>query len=158
MSPHTLNLILSQPGSRSLGIQVCAKERNRDIAAPTEDNRLGSGDGPRPPSGTTTIPPHASLPQTHRVLGISSSMAAAVAAAPLGSAPYPLLPLKSFEQLWLRNSGVSRLTRGYSASFFGGNYTRAPGPARTMKPQYKMAASREPRSSQRSDPSRAGAE
>lgn len=158
MSPHTLNLILSLPRSRSLSIQLCAKRRNRDIAAPTEDNRLGSGDGPRPPSGTTTIPPRSSLPQTHRVLGISSSMAAAVAAAPLGPAPYSLLPPKSLKQLWLRNSRVSRLTRGYSASFFGGNYTRAPGPARTMKPQYKMAASRESKSSQRSDPDGAGAE
>lgn len=79
-------------------------------------------------------------------------MAAAVAAAPLGPAPYPLLPPKSSERLWLRNNGVSRLTGGYFASFFGSNYTNPPGPARTMKPQYKMAASLEPRSIQRSDP------
>lgn len=120
---------------------------------PRENNKLGSGEGPRPPSRTTTIPPPSLLPQTHRVLGISSSMAAAVAAAPLGPAPYPLLPPKLFERLWLRNNGVSRLTGGYLASFFGSNYTIPPGPARTMKPQYKMAASRDPRSIQRSDPS-----
>ena len=99
-----------------------------------------------------------SLPQTHRVLGISSSMAAAVAAAPLGPAPYSLLPPKTPERLWLQNSGVSRLTGGYSTSFLRGNYTKAPGPARTMKPQYKMAASRGPTSSQRSAQDRAGAE
>lgn len=118
----------------------------------SEDNSLGSGKGLRLLTRTTTIPPPSSLPQTHRVLGISSSMAAAVAAAPPGPAPYPLLPPKSFECLWLRNTGVSRMTGGYFASFFGGDYTNPPGPARTMKPQYKMAASREPRSIHRSDP------
>lgn len=75
-----------------------------------------------------------------------------------GPAPSPLLPPKSFERLWLRNSGVSRRTGGYSVSSFRGNYTKPPVAKRTMKPQYKMAASREFRSSQRSDPGRAGAE
>lgn len=137
---------------------MSARESNLDNAASTGNNRLGSGAEPKARSGTITIPPPSSLPQTHRVLGISSSMAAAVAAAPPGPAPYPLLPHKSFDRLWLRGSRDSRLTGGYPASFFGGNYTQLPGPARTMKPQYKMAASREPWSSQGSDPGRAGAE
>lgn len=128
------------------------------MAVSTENNRLGAAQGRGLPSGTTTIPPPSSLPQTHRVLGISSSMAAAVAAPPPGPTPCPSLPPKSFERLWLRDSGVSRQTRGYSASFSRGNYTKPPGPAGTMKPQYKMAASRAPRSSQGSYPGRAGAE
>ena len=137
---------------------MSAREGNLANAGSTGNNRLGSGVEPKARSGTITIPPPSSLPQTHRVLGISSSMAAAVAAAPPGPAPYPLLPHKSFEPLWLRDSWVSRLTGGYPASFFGGNYTKLPGPARTMKPQYKMAASRQPWNIQGSDPGRAGAE
>lgn len=132
--------------------------RNHHSAASTENNRLQRGAGPRPPYGATTIPPPSTLLQTHRVLGISSSMAAAVAAAPQGPAPCPSLPPKLLRWLWLRKSRPPCLTGGYFAFFFGSDYTKMPVPPRTMKPRSKMAASRTLRSRQPSDPRRACAQ
>lgn len=130
-------------GSKHPGVRTGG--RNHHSAASTENNRLRRGAGPRPPYGATTIPPPSTLLQTHRVLGISSSMAAAVAAAPQGPAPCPSLPPKLLRQLWLRKSRPPRLTGGCFAFFSGGNNTKTPGRPRTMKARSKMAASRTPR-------------
>lgn len=143
-------------GSKHPGVRTGG--RNHHGAASTENNRLRRGAGPRPPSGATTIPPPSTLLQTHRVLGISSSMAAAVAAAPQGPAPCPSLPPKSLRRLWLRKSRPPRLTGGYFAFFLSSDYTKMPGLRRTMKPRSKMAASRAPKSRQPSDQRRARAQ
>lgn len=77
----------SRPVS-ALSILACAREGGTTTARRPR-RTIGcreAGAGPRPPYGATTIPPPSTLLQTHRVLGISSSMAAAVAAAPQGPA------------------------------------------------------------------------
>lgn len=121
-APSPAIVLSARLGSKHSGVRTGG--RNHHSAASTENNRLQRGAGPRPPYGATTIPPPSTLLQTHRVLGISSSMAAAVAAAPQGPAPCPSLPPKSLRRLWLRKSRPPRLTGGYLAFFFGSDYTK----------------------------------